>query len=290
MNQDKVLMQAQNVSIGYDGKRVINNASFVIKDLPGGSEIEVIIGPSGRGKTTITRGLAGLIEVEGELLISDGVQDLRPRRRGEVGFVFQNARVYDHLTVQKNLLLAAHQGAHSHNGSTGLAFTVRRITDWWKMRSEYMARVNEQLDAFRLREHVEKYPFELSGGQRQRLAILMQILSSAQFVVFDEPFSGQDPLMKLKTCKTLIELAKLSEARAFIIITHDLEFGCWAGRHVHPLGFEQDAQGQQLTTATLYPAIDMEAKGFGGVDESILRDHHFMEFVKWMQFDLMPTL
>jgi ABC-type nitrate/sulfonate/bicarbonate transport system ATPase subunit len=284
------LMQASNLVVGYGGPPVINNTNFVIDDHPGGGEIEVIIAPSGRGKTTLMKALAGLMPFQGELTISDGVAPLRPRRVGDVGFVFQNSRVFEHLTVQGNLLLAAHQGAHPHNGHTGLVFTIRRIVDWHKMRSEYLAKIEEQLDAFRLREHVNKYPYELSGGQRQRLAIFMQLLTSAQFIVYDEPFSGQDPLMKLKTCKTLINMAKLSEVRAWIIITHDLEFGAWAGRNIHPVGFERDQAGNPLSTATMYPAINMEEKGFFGADESILRAPHFMEFVKWMQFDLMPTL
>lgn len=294
------LLKAENLQLGYGKTVVLDHVNFEILNLvrPGMTQgqAEVIIGPSGAGKTTLTRGLAGLLEdVKGEVLISNHNPEapMRSVRCGEVGFVYQDYRSFAHLTVEKNLLLAAHQGAHVRydlGPVQNLVFSCRRIVDWYLLRKKYKERVDGFLDMFDLRKHYEKSPSELSGGQKQRLAILIQVLTASQFIVMDEPFSGQDPPNKHKICKTLIKLATLDELKSFIIITHDTKFGAWIGNNIWPLGHIRDDKGNQTGITTLFPKIDMVERGLSWQDEEILRTPEFKEFVDYLDYELMPSL
>lgn len=294
------LLKAENLQLGYGKHVVLDHVNFEILNLKRPNmtqgQAEVIIGPSGAGKTTLTRGLAGLLEdVRGQVLIAhdDPEQPMVPVRCGEIGFVYQDYRSFAHLTVEKNLLLAAHQGAHVRHDLgpvQNLVFSCRRIVDWFLLRKKYKERVDGFIDMFRLREHYEKSPSQLSGGQKQRLAILIQVLTASQYIVMDEPFSGQDPPNKHKICQTLIKLATLDELKSFVIITHDTKFGAWIGNNIWPLGHIRDDKGNQLSVTTLFPKIDMVDRGLAWQDEEILRTPEFKEFVDYLDYELMPSL
>lgn len=298
---EEPLLKAQNLQLGYGKKVVLENVNFEIRNLvrPGmlQGQAEVIIGPSGAGKTTLTRGLSGLLEdVKGEVMISGNESDspMRPVRCGEIGFVYQDYRSFKHLTVEQNLLLAAHQGEHVRRGDLGLVeslvYSCRRIIDWFLLRKKYKARIDEYLDMFDLRKLYLMPATELSGGQKQRLAILVQVLTASQFIVMDEPFSGQDPPNKHKICQTLIKLATLDELKSFIVITHDTTFGAWLGNNIWSLGHIRNEQGEKTDKTTLFPKIDMVERGLAWQDEEILRTPEFIEFVNYLNYELMPSL
>ncbi len=139
--------------------------------LPGG--LTCLFGKSGSGKTSIVNAVAGLLRPDRAHIVLDGValHDLPPHRR-EVGYVFQDARLFPHLTVQENLVYAAR---------------IRR------QRPEGMERVVDLLGIGGL---LDRRPGTLSGGEKQRVAIGRALLSQPRLLLMDEPLAALDEARK----------------------------------------------------------------------------------------------
>lgn len=167
-----------------------------------------LIGPSGGGKSTLLRLIAGLlapdagsIAVDGRPLPTDEA-GLRVYRAG-IGVVFQAFNLFPHLTALDNILLPLVQ-VH------GLAPADAR------------ARAEEVLTRFQLAAHAHKHPAMLSGGQRQRVAIARAIAIQPRFLLFDDPTSALDPEMTAEVLDLLAELR--AEGRTLILVTHEMGF------------------------------------------------------------------
>ncbi len=168
----------------------------------------VLVGPSGGGKSTLLRILAGLdvptsgrVSFDGEPLPRDEA-GLR-RYRQTVGTVFQAYNLFPHLTAMENLLLPL---IHVH----GLTEAAAR------------ERVREPLERFRLAEHAQKRPAELSGGQKQRIAILRALVVQPRRLFLDEPTSALDPEMRAEVLEMIAELR--AEGGQFVLVTHEMGF------------------------------------------------------------------
>jgi polar amino acid transport system ATP-binding protein len=165
-----------------------------------------LIGPSGGGKSTLLRVLAGLefldagrVEINGEPLGGDDEKLSAYRRR--VGVVFQSFNLFPHLTARENLLLPLEQ--------------VHRFPD-------AAQRADAVLERFRLGPHAHKKPAQLSGGQRQRVAIARALAIDPDLLLMDEPTSALDPEM---TAEVLDVIAGLREAgRPLVLVTHEMGF------------------------------------------------------------------
>jgi polar amino acid transport system ATP-binding protein len=167
-----------------------------------------IIGPSGGGKTTLLRLIAGLeipdcgtLAIDGEMLCHDR-QSLMRHRKG-IGTVFQSYNLFPHLTALENITLPLEkvhgygmQDARDH--AMGL------------------------LQRFQLEAHAHKRPAELSGGQQQRVAIVRAIAIKPRFLLFDEPTSALDPEMTAEVLEVIEELRR--EGRDLIMATHHIGF------------------------------------------------------------------
>ena len=129
-------------------------------------------GPSGAGKTTILRALAGLERLEGEVIVGGETwQDRRhflPPHRRAVGYVFQQGALFPHLTVQGNLDYARKRSG----AGEGEAITL--------------------VDSLRLQPLLRRSPERLSGGERARVALARALLTRPALVLLDEPLSGLD--------------------------------------------------------------------------------------------------
>jgi polar amino acid transport system ATP-binding protein len=183
----------------------------------------VLVGPSGGGKSTLLRILAGLdvpvsgsVAFDGELLPRDE-PSLRAYRR-TVGTVFQAYNLFPHLTATDNLLLPL---VHVHG------LSEREARD----------RVREPLERFHLAEHAHKRPAELSGGQKQRIAILRALVVQPKRLFLDEPTSALDPEMTAEVLEMIGELKDLGTQ--FVLVTHEIGF---ARRAADLVAFVGDGQ------------------------------------------------
>ena len=168
----------------------------------------VLVGPSGGGKTTLLRILAGLdlakegsVSFAGVLVPRDDAGLLAYRRK--VGTVFQAYNLFPHLSALDNLTLPL---IHVH----GLTPAAAR------------ERVAEPLERFKLAEHAHKRPSQLSGGQKQRIAILRALATQPERLFLDEPTSALDPEMTAEVLEMIGELKEIGTR--FVLVTHEMGF------------------------------------------------------------------
>ncbi len=167
-----------------------------------------LIGPSGGGKSTLLRVIAGLLIPDAGEIRLDGDplpknEDALREYRKRVGTVFQSYNLFLHLDALTNLVLPM-----------TVVHGVPPI--------EAESRAMELLERFRLTDHAYKRPRELSGGQQQRVAILRALAIRPRLVLLDEPTSALDPEMAAQVLDMVAELA--DEGIPVILVTHQLAF------------------------------------------------------------------
>ncbi len=162
-----------------------------------------LLGPSGGGKTTVLRMIAGLeVPTEGDIFISGRrVNDLSVQQRN-IGFVFQSYALFKNMTVFKNI-----------------AFGLK-IKKW--KRAEVEARIVELLKLFDLQGLEKRYPHQLSGGQRQRVAIARALAPKPSVLLLDEPFGAVDAKIRQELREWLVTLHHDLNVTT-IFVTHDQE-------------------------------------------------------------------
>jgi polar amino acid transport system ATP-binding protein len=171
-------------------------------------EVVVIVGPSGSGKSTVLRCI-NLLEVptQGDLWV-DGIHvtakkaDLNAVRE-EVGMVFQQFNLFNHLTALENVMLAQ-----------------RLVRKRSKAEAGRIARA--QLERVGIPEKANVYPRHLSGGQQQRVAIARSLAMSPKVMLFDEPTSALDPEMIKEVLDVMLDLAR--EGMTMVVVTHEMGF------------------------------------------------------------------
>ena len=167
-----------------------------------------IIGPSGGGKTTLLRLIAGLeipdlgtIAINGEQLVFS--RDALMRHRQRIGMVFQAYNLFPHLSALDNITLPLEK-VHGYSPAAAREHAM------------------SLLERFQLLLHAAKKPAELSGGQQQRVAIVRAIAIRPRFLLFDEPTSALDPEMTAEVLEVIEELRH--EGRDLIMATHHIGF------------------------------------------------------------------
>ena len=188
----------------YGDQVVLNNLEVDIK----GVHSLVIIGPSGGGKSTLLRILAGLeIPEDGTITINNKTlsfkeSDLHNYRK-TIGMVFQAFNLFPHLSAINNITLPLEK--------------VHKVSS-----DEALLRAITLLDRFQLGEHGHKYPSQLSGGQQQRVAIARAVALESQFLLLDEPTSALDPALTSEVLDSILELKR--EKKDLILVTHEMGF------------------------------------------------------------------
>jgi len=197
-------LEARDIVQRFDAATVLDRLTLCTADV----QSLVLVGPSGGGKSTLLRILAGLdVPVAGTVAF-DGVAlprdeaSLREYRK-TVGTVFQAYNLFPHLSALDNLLLPL---VHVHG------LTERAARD----------RVQEPLERFQLQSHAHKRPAELSGGQKQRIAILRALVVQPRRLFLDEPTSALDPEMTGEVLEMIGELKALGTQ--FVLVTHERGF------------------------------------------------------------------
>jgi len=188
----------------YSGQNALDGLSLSVD----GISSLAIIGPSGGGKTTLLRILAGL-EIPDSGSVSINGRDLVFREqelvahRQRIGVVFQAYNLFPHLTVLQNIVLP---------------MTKTRGVDPVKAKAE----AEELLAQFGLADHQHKQPNQLSGGQKQRVAITRALALQPEVLLFDEPTSALDPEITSDILDVILKLRK--DGRNIVLVTHEIGF------------------------------------------------------------------
>jgi sulfate/thiosulfate transport system ATP-binding protein len=192
-------IELKNVTKQFGEAAVVSGVTFSVND----GELMALLGPSGGGKTTVLRMIAGLeMPTSGDIFIrGKRVNDLSVQERN-IGFVFQNYALFKHMNVFKNV-----------------AFGLK-VKKWKK--TDIEARVRELLKLFGLDGLENRYPHQLSGGQRQRVAIARALASKPGVLLLDEPFGAVDAKIRQELREWLVKLHHDLNVTT-IFVTHDQE-------------------------------------------------------------------
>jgi putative spermidine/putrescine transport system ATP-binding protein len=181
----------------YNQTPIVNDISLDVKE----GEFVSLLGPSGCGKTTILRMVAGLLEpTSGEIMIGGRDVTRLPTNKRNIGLVFQSYALFPHMTVFENV-----------------AFGLRRQK---VSGADLETRVRDALARVRLDKHADRYPRQLSGGQQQRVALARSIAPRPGILLFDEPLSNLDAMLR---DEMQIELKRLQRElnMTSLFVTHD---------------------------------------------------------------------
>ena len=251
-SKKEILLQTQNVSLAYDGKTILRDIDFCIRDVvrPGLQQGQVVslVGRSGMGKTQLFRILSGLRKPDsGTVVIRERkpahtgggaieVWQQRVVEPGDMGVIFQNYYQFGWRTVHQSLLLAARK----NNTLAGKEEEAIR---------DYASR-------FDITDVLHHYPAQLSGGQQQRVSIIQQLLKGADFLLLDEPFSGLDVCVLDKVTELLLQVSLSDELKTLIIVSHDIATSVAISDTVFILGRQTGKEG-----STLVKEIDLMERG-----------------------------
>lgn len=196
------MLKIDNISKNYKDINVFKNISLEINK----GEVIAITGKSGCGKSTLLKCINRLEEIdEGKIYLEEvNIKNIDlVELRQNIGIVFQDYNLFEHLTVLENLIIG-----------------LIEIKKESKKKAEIEAK--KILKKIGLEEKVYNYPDELSGGQKQRLAIARTLLMKPKILLLDEPTSALDKEMKQEVLKLITDLVK--EDMTLIIVSHEEEF------------------------------------------------------------------
>ncbi len=182
-------------------------------------KITAIMGPSGCGKTTLLRLIGGLLQPDSGSIVVDGQNVHQSSRkalfklRRNMGLLFQSGSLFTHLTVFDNVAFALKE--HTRLNSA----MIRDI-------------VLMKLEAVGLRGAAHLMPEELSGGMARRVALARTIALDPELMMYDEPFTGQDPIAMGVLLRLIKRLNQLLQTTT-IIVSHDVQETCSIADYVY---------------------------------------------------------
>jgi phospholipid/cholesterol/gamma-HCH transport system ATP-binding protein len=198
-----IILKDVTKSIG--GKIILKNINLEVQK----GETLAIIGPSGCGKSTLLKNIIGLSKPDtGEIIIfGENIVDMSEvelnRIRKKIGMVFQEGALFDSLSVYENV-----------------SFALRWHS---KLKEEEIRKiVKEKLELLGLENTENLMPAQLSGGMRRRVGIARALVFEPEIVLFDEPTTGLDPIMKNVINRYILELKNKLKITS-IVVTHDID-------------------------------------------------------------------
>ena len=190
-------LTVDRLSVKLQKEEVLHQVSLDIRD----GEFISLLGASGCGKTTLLKSIAGLLEIEsGEIRMGGrDISRVAPERRGTV-IVFQDLRLFPHMTVEKNI---------------AFAMEVKKIP-----KAERKETVRRLLNEVQLPGYENRRIKEMSGGQMQRVALARALAANPRILLLDEPFSGLDERLRLEM-GALVKKLHNERKLTTILVTHD---------------------------------------------------------------------
>ena len=197
-------VRLEHVSKAFGALRVLDDVSL---ELPAG-EATVVLGRSGTGKSVLLKHIVGLLHPDaGRVFLGDrDITALPPAAlalaRRQIGFLFQNAALFDSITVGENV-----------------AFPLRRHTRLPE--TEIRTRVHEKLAAVGLEHAVGQMPASLSGGMRKRAGLARAMALDPAVLLVDEPSAGLDPITSEEIDDLLVRV-KRGQGATLVVVTHNI--------------------------------------------------------------------
>lgn len=195
------MLELKQISKRFGDKQILSDFNLLVPE----KQIVAIVGPSGGGKTTLLRMLAGLETIDSGQIIYNG-ENLSLdalEKRNLLGFVFQDFQLFPHLSVMENLILSP--------------VKTMNVT-----KEEASKKAMSLLERLGLEQHADAYPFSLSGGQKQRVALARAMMIDPEIIGYDEPTSALDPELRLEVEKLILQNRELGMTQ--IVVTHDIPF------------------------------------------------------------------
>lgn len=200
----KPILTIENLHKQFGQTEVLKGISFSV--MP--SEVVVIVGPSGTGKSTLlqcinllTQPTSGKIWLEDLEITAPGGNPDKVRRR--IGMVFQEFNLFNHLTTLNNV-----------------AVGMIKVTGMPK--NDALEKARHELQRVGMSEHLDKYPAQLSGGQKQRVGIARALGMDPHIILFDEPTSALDPELTGEVLEVMKDVAKAG--MTMLVVSHEMGF------------------------------------------------------------------
>ncbi len=201
------LIEAKNLTLGYDKKKVLNNLNFVIEE----NDFLCIVGPNGSGKSTLIKGILGLIKpLEGKVIYNNLKQNF-------IGYMPQE------LKVDSNFPASVYEIV--------LSGTLNKLGIKPFYGKKEKEKANEALKILKIENIKDKSFTELSGGQRQKVLLARSLCATSKLLILDEPSNNLDSRSKKELYKTVIDLNK-NKGITVIMITHDLDHNNLIGNKI----------------------------------------------------------
>ena len=195
------MLELKNIAKKFGTKVIFDAFNLTIN----AGEVVAIAGPSGGGKTTLLRMLAGLESIDsGQVVFDEEVIVLDELiTRNLLGFVFQDFQLFPHMTVLENL-------------------TLSPVKTMGISKSDAITKAEKLLTDLEVIEQKNAYPFSLSGGQKQRVALARAMMIDPKIIGYDEPTSALDPALRDQVANLILENKALGITQ--IVVTHDMDF------------------------------------------------------------------
>lgn len=199
------MIEIRGLSRSFGSKRVLDGLDLDVRS----GETVVVLGPSGTGKSVLLKHILGLmmpdagsIRVDGEEIVGRRESELYEVRQ-KFGMLFQGAALFDSMTVGENVALPLRE--HSDLGD-----------------AEIRERVLDHLELVGLKGVEDMKPSSLSGGMRKRVGLARAIVMDPEFILYDEPTTGLDPIMS-DVIDRLIRSVQKRLGVTSVVVTHDLK-------------------------------------------------------------------
>lgn len=200
-----ITLRIENICKRLGGRLILDDCTFATRH----GELTVLIGPSGAGKSTLLQCIDYLIKPDSGNIWLDGEQvNLVDKKklcnfRAQVGMIFQDFNLFDHLNAQENVALA-----------------LRKVRGFSK--KEAGERALDELARVGLARKASLFPAQLSGGQKQRVAIARALAMEPKAILLDEPTSALDPELVGEVLAVIKDLA--AGGMTMVMATHQMDF------------------------------------------------------------------
>jgi phospholipid/cholesterol/gamma-HCH transport system ATP-binding protein len=204
LGEDEPIVVFNDVSIGFDGKKVLDHISFEVDR----GQTLIILGPAGCGKSVLMKLVNGLMCPDSGTITVFGQDVTRTSEkelfalRAHIGMVFQESALFDSLSVADNVAYRLHED---------------RMDE-----PQIHERVVEALHFVELEHAIDRFPSQLSGGMRRRVSIARAIITGPDLILYDSPTGGLDPITSTTIIELVVKQRDVSHTTS-LLITHRIQ-------------------------------------------------------------------